>query len=275
LVIAVVLAAAIGFVAGRSERAEPKRKGLPVSVKRQKLPGPAEKQALLLPSIQKKFPSPRIAIVMDDFGYNAAEMNSFFGIGEPITLSILPDQSYSVKIASMAHSKGYEVILHLPLEPKSADVKEEPDTIRSSMSDGEISSRLKKELASVPYLSGISNHMGSKATEDKRVMSIIMAELKRQGIFFFDSLTSENSVCREAARAAGVKYARRDIFLDIPNDPATIEKRILGMRKVAFNKGSATAIGHYRHNTIAALKKYMPAMAAEGVKFVFISDFEK
>jgi polysaccharide deacetylase 2 family uncharacterized protein YibQ len=47
------------------------------------------------------------------------------------------------------------------------------------------------------------------------------------------------------------------------------------LRRLAFRKGSATAICHDKHNTVTALAKFMPAMAEEGVKFVYISEFEK
>jgi polysaccharide deacetylase 2 family uncharacterized protein YibQ len=274
---AIILAVCVGFMIGRFSVVAPKHKGRAVSAgKKQVLPAPAARvKPTGLPQVAKNAARPRVAIVMDDFGYSTGDMEAFFGIGEPITLSILPNQPYSSKIANRAHSKGYECILHLPLEPKRTDVQEEPDTIRSSMNDEEIRSRLKDEIESVPHIKGVSNHMGSRGTEDERVMSVIMEELKKRRMFFFDSLTSDKSICRETARRSGVRYARRDIFLDIPNDPAYIEKKIMEMRKMAFSEGSAIAVGHYRRNTIAALKKYLPAMAAEGIKFVYISEFEK
>lgn len=276
MALAVILAMAVGFMLGRSRPVKPEKKErhAPVVKKAERRPV-AQKKVAALPAITKKVSNPRIAIVLDDFGYNTADMEDFFDIGEPITLSVLPNLPYSSKTAEMAHSRGYEVILHLPLEPKGSGVQEEPSTIRSSMTDQEILAILKKELDGIPYIKGVSNHMGSKCTEDVRVMSVIMAELKKRGLFFFDSLTSEKSVCREAARKAGVLYARRDIFLDIPNDPPYIDKKMMEMRKMAFSRGTAIAVGHYRRNTIAALKRFLPLMADEGVRFVYISELER
>jgi len=271
----------IGFIIGRSDfRRAPAYKYAPavkkivpkVAVKK-KIPAAAVSMAL--PEISKKFKKPRVAIVMDDFGYNNNDMDDFFAAGYPITLSILPDQRYSAKIAEEAHSRGYEVILHLPMEASKNDVKEEPGTIRSSMSDSEIVSLLKSEIASTPYIDGVSNHMGSKATEDKRVMSIVAGELKKNKMYFFDSLTSGRTVAREASEAAGIRYGRRDIFLDLPNDPAYIEKQLLALRKIAFAKGAAIAVCHDRHNTIFILKKMMPIMADDGIEFVFLSELVK
>ena len=269
---AIAAALVVGFMLGRSGTA-PKYKR-PVPIQKTTTYAPLVKKSLL-PNITKKFTSPKIAIVIDDFGYNTNNLEKFLNIGEPITLSILPNQPYTAKVAEVAHSRGYETILHLPLEPKDGSIKGEPGTIKSSMSDSQIISGLKEELGSVPYIDGVSNHMGSKGTEENHLMSVIFGELKKRNFFFFDSLTSANSVCRDAARSSGIKYARRDVFLDIPSDPATIEKRILETRRLAFRKGFAVAVGHDKHNTVTALQKLMPAIAAEGVNFVFISELEK
>jgi len=269
---AIVAALAVGFMLGRSVSAPRYKRPVPIKKTIAQI-SPIKKS--LLPNITKKFANPKIAIVIDDFGYNLNNLEKFLNIGEPITLSILPNQPYSEKVAETAHSRGYETILHLPLEPKDGSVKEEPGTIKSSMSDSRITESLKEELASVPFIDGVSNHMGSKGTEEKHLMSIIFGELKKSNFFFFDSLTSANSICRDTARSAGIKYARRDVFLDIPSDPAAIEKRILETRRLAYRKGFAIAVGHDKHNTVTALQKLMPQMADEGVKFVYISEFEK
>ena len=282
LLIAFMILAAfiIGFMFGRSEfRRAPSykyvtevKKIVPKAVKKK---APTAIVSPVLPEVLKKNKNPKVAIVMDDFGYNTNDMGEFFSAGHPITLSILPNQPYSAKIAEEAHSHGYEAILHLPMEASVKDVKEEPSTIKTSMSDAEIASRLKEEIAAVPYIDGVSNHMGSKATEDKRVMSAVARELKKKGMYFFDSLTSKRSVAREASKEAGIRYGRRDIFLDIPNDPIYIEKQILELRRMAFARGTVIAICHDRHNTISILKRMMPSMADDGIEFVFLSELVK
>lgn len=269
---AIAAALAVGFMLGRTTPA-PKYKR-PVPVKKAAAPVYEAKKPAL-PRITKKFANPKIAIVIDDFGYNTNNLEKFLGIGEPITLSILPNQRYSPQAAKTAHSRGYEAILHLPLEPKDGSVREEPGTIKPSMSDSQVISRLKESFDSVPYVDGVSNHMGSKGTEDSRLMSVIFGELKKRKVFFLDSLTSPGSVCRDAAGSSGIRYARRDVFLDIPDNPADIEKKILETRRLAFRKGCAIAVGHDKHNTMTALEKFMPMMADEGVEFVYISDLAK
>lgn len=257
----------LGFLAGRrAERPAPKKYAAAPVVKKRKAD---------LPDVVKKFKTPKVAVVMDDFGYNVNNLDTLFDIKEPVTLSILPDLRYSSEISRLARLRGYEVILHLPLESHRKDVREEADTIRSGMSEKDVIVRLEKEIASVPGISGVSNHMGSKATEDKELMAVIFRQLKKRRLYFFDSLTSEKSVCREMSAACGIRFARRDVFLDNSNNPDDIKKQLLELRELAFKRGRAIAICHDRKNTITVLSRMMPAMTDDGIRFVSLSEMEK
>ncbi len=224
------------------------------------------------PAVAKTVSNPRVAIVIDDFGYNLNNLDALLDIKQPVTLSVLPNQRYSGEVARRAESRGYEVILHLPLEPHRKDVVEEADTIRPGMEDNDIASRIAREIASVPGVDGVSNHMGSKATEDKALMAVVLKNIKARKLYFFDSLTSERSVCGDVAGALGLKYGRRDIFLDNSNDIPFIEGQLNELERLAFARGKAIAICHDRKNTIAALSKVMPRMAKEGITFVYLSE---
>jgi polysaccharide deacetylase 2 family uncharacterized protein YibQ len=225
-----------------------------------------------LPAVQKKYANPKVAIVIDDFGYSMKWMDELFAPRLPVTLSILPNLRYSRRIAQLAHSKGCEVILHLPMEATDKTVPEELDTIKTGMDEKKVASMLDQEISQIPYLKGVSNHQGSKATEDNATMSVVIGELKKKGLYFFDSFCTSKSVCREAARAAGVPYARRDMFLDDVNTPESVEKELLSLRKLAFRKGKAIAVCHDRKVTIAVLSKMMPLLADDGIVFVYLSE---
>lgn len=224
------------------------------------------------PAAARPGKGPKVAIVLDDFGYNKNNLDALFGIDQPVTLSVLPNQRFSADVARTAESKGYEVILHLPLEPHSKDIGQEADTIRTGMGEKDVASRLRKDLDSVPGIDGVSNHMGSKATEDRKLMALVLKHVKAHNLFFFDSLTSERSVCAQVARDVGVQYGRRDIFLDNSNDEAAIEAQMRQVRDMAFARGTAIAIGHDRKNTVAVLSRMMPEMAREGIRFVYLSE---
>lgn len=236
---------------------------------------PIKKSQVTRPAKAQRAQGPRIAIVMDDFGYNMNNLDNLFNIGEPVTLSILPDLAYSRRIAESASAHGYETILHLPLESHNKGVREEVDTIRSGMTKEEVLARLQKEIGSVSGCSGVSNHMGSKSTEDTALMTLIFGYLKRDNLYFFDSLTSQKSVCRNVAAATGLRYARRDVFLDNSNNSDYIKKQLQETKRIAVKRGRAIAVCHDRKNTVAVLAEVAPEMKREGIRFVKLSELVK
>ncbi|MCX5677780.1 MAG: divergent polysaccharide deacetylase family protein [Candidatus Omnitrophica bacterium] len=228
-----------------------------------------------IPVTEKVYAKPKVAIVVDDFGYSKNNLDAFLGLKQPITLSILPEQRYTREVALQARAHGFETILHLPLEPGRDDVGQEVDTIKTNMGEKEIALILKKEIALVPGIDGVSNHMGSKATADRATMTSIIKHLKSESLYYFDSLTSSKSVCVDVARSLGVKCAKRDLFLDNSNNTAAIEKQLADLEALAFKRGEAIAICHDRKNTAAVLIKELPRMAKDGIEFVRLSELVK
>jgi len=220
---------------------------------------------------------PKVAIVLDDFGYSYRNVNAIFDIKQPVTFSILPDHPYSKKIAERIYEKSYEAILHLPLEAieSEMDITPEAGTIKVGMKESEILDRLTKALADVPHVKGVSNHQGSKATEYGPIMRIIFTELKKRHLFFLDSLVTNKSACRSAARQAGIGFGRRNVFLDNEGDFEYIQGQMEQLIRKAKKTGSAIGIGHDRPSTVFALSKLMPEASKEGVEFVFLSNIIK
>lgn len=232
------------------------------------------KKVLLKP---KPPPRAKVAIIIDDWGYNLHCVSLLRQINIPLTISILPNLKYSTKIAEIAKGLNQEVILHLPLEPekRGRNIGLEEDTITSKMSDEEISEIIRRALDSVPYASGVSNHMGSRAMKDKRIISVIFAELKKQNLFFLDNLVTDESVAREPARRMQIRIASRDVFLDNLDNAEYIRGQVRELSEFAKISGEAVGIGHARPKTLEVLKEEAAIMGAEGIEFVFISELIK
>lgn len=216
----------------------------------------------------------KIAVVIDDWGYNLHNLALIGKIKYPLTISVLPGLAYSRGVAEELHKRGFEIILHLPLQPKEK-LRLEKNTIITSMDETAIKNILKQDLTHIKYASGVSNHMGSMVTEDSRTMEIILKELKKRNLYFLDSLVSSDSVCFDLAKDLRLGFAKRDVFLDNTEDPEYIRGQIhkLKTRCVAF--GQAIGIGHDRKVTLEVLKEAMPVLEKEGYEFVFVSDLVK
>lgn len=231
-----------------------------------------------LPPVTKVPPpvkaKPKVAIVLDDWGYNIKNLNAVLEIDKPMNLSILPGLPYSALVANKAREHNFEVILHMPMEPK-AKMRLESSTLYTTMSDDEIRSNLAKALESVPYAKGISNHEGSKATRDRRLMKTVFVELKKDNLFFLDSLVTNDSACESLAGDMKIKFAKRSIFLDNESNPAYIRKQFEKLIDLAVKNGEAVGIGHDRPNTIAVLKEVIPRFEEKGIGLTYVSELAK
>jgi polysaccharide deacetylase 2 family uncharacterized protein YibQ len=223
----------------------------------------------------------RIAIVLDDWGNNSSHLVELYKIREPITLAVMPQLPYSAVVAREARKNRYEVILHVPIE-SYGNKSPEPATLYCSMTPEQIQEKLSALLDDVPGISGVNNHQGSRGTEDLVMMDVVMKELHSRHLFFLDSLTTSRSVCSGVAASVGVKFAKRDVFLDLPPGRLTDEQVREHVRKQleilylrAVNKGSAVGIGHDRKTTLEVLQEVMPRMRKQGIRFVFLSELER
>lgn len=213
----------------------------------------------------------RIAIVLDDWGYNLNNLPRIAEIKYPLTASVLPNIAYTRKVAEELYARGLEVILHLPMEPVER-LSLEKNTIKTSMDKTQILNILDNDLASVAYADGVSNHMGSKATCDLKTMEVIFEELKNRHLYFLDSFVTAKSVCAGLARRIGLRIFKRDVFLDNVEERAYIRKQIYKLKNKARIRGFAIGIGHDRKVTLEVLSEVMPQLEKEGYKFVFVSE---
>lgn len=218
-----------------------------------------------------KPPLPRIAIVIDDMGISHRRSKDISSLQYPLTASFL---TYATDLASqMADSaaSGQEIMAHLPMEPL-VSMNVSPDVLTVKMSKEQIYAGITKMLDKFPAIKGVNNHMGSRFTEDEERLSVVMAELKKRGLFFLDSKTTPRSKGLEAAQNAGVKYVARNVFLDNKDDFDYVTAQLEQTVNLARQNGYAIAIGHPKAQTFSALKAWLPKLAERGVELVHLSE---
>jgi len=207
-----------------------------------------------LPEVEKTPDAlPKVSIIIDDLGPNKKMAMEVLVINAPLTLSILPQEVYSAWIAEEGFNLGREIIVHVPMEA-TRHLKLGIGGLYTWMTDEEIAGMLDKDIRSIPHVVGISSHMGSAFTADQRVMNAVIAELKKQGLYFLDSVTSPDTLGYRTALEKGLKAYRRDVFLDDSNDPKDIAFQWDRLVAIAKNNGYALAQGHPRKNTIEFLE---------------------
>jgi uncharacterized protein len=214
----------------------------------------------------------RLAIILDDLGTDRAAASAIFALPYALTISVLPNRPHSVDIAEEAHQRGYQVMLHLPME-SVANERPEPQELRRGMSAKEVLGLVNQFLQAVPHVAGVNNHQGSQSTADPALMNELMPVLREHQLFYIDSRTTAATVAYDAARGAGVRSAFRNVpFLDDVAETAAVRKQLQLALLGAKEKGDAVAIGHPHPATLAALKEVLPQAKAQGVQLVFASD---
>ncbi|MFO7707611.1 MAG: divergent polysaccharide deacetylase family protein [Desulfobacterales bacterium] len=211
-----------------------------------------------LPPLKKR---PRLAIIIDDLGYDRQLAEKLIGLNAPLTVAILPNSPHQVAIARLAHERGLEVMLHLPMEPvEYPEINPGPGALLASMGPDDLLLTLEKNLKAVPHTQGVNNHMGSRLTASSEPMYQVFSVLKRHGLYFVDSRTTDESVCRPSARLFQLPFAQRDVFLDHAHDLTSIRKQLRELVRVAQRKGEAVGIAHPHPNTYQVLREELPAL---------------
>ncbi len=213
----------------------------------------------------------RLAIIIDDMGYDRASADAVFALQYPLTLSVLPGLPHSADVDEEAKRRGYQVLLHLPMA-STGNSKPEAIEIHPGMSAEEVSQTVAQMLATVPDAIGVNNHQGSEATADPNLMAELMPVLREYKLFFVDSRTTTATVAYDTAQRMGVPAAYRNVpFLDDAADAGSIRRQLALAIRDARRQGAAIAIGHPHPVTLQVLQEILPQLGSQGVTLVFVS----
>lgn len=219
-----------------------------------------------------KSAAPRLAIILDDLGYDRAAADSLFALPFPLTISVLPHLPLSTEIAEEASRRGDQVLLHLPMQSDAPGARTEEVELRVGMNAAQVDAALAGMLQTVPLAAGVNNHQGSRATSDPALMAELMPALRQRNLFFIDSRTTASTVAYDAAIRAGVPAASRKVFLDDTQTPEAILGQLDLAARDALRDGSAIAIAHPHPVTIAVLSRAVPRLEARGIELVYAAD---
>jgi polysaccharide deacetylase 2 family uncharacterized protein YibQ len=212
----------------------------------------------------------RLAIIIDDIGYNQSQGERAARLNGAFTLSILPFTPHGISLAQLAHSNGKELMLHLPMSTINNMLVGKGGLV-SGMEKAEFLTTVRQDLNSLPYIQGVNNHMGSRLTQEIEPMQWLMEELRPRGLYFVDSRTSAQTKALDVARNYQVASLKRDVFLDDLNDTKAIEYQLNRAIHFAQLRGLAVAIGHPYSATLSVLERVQPLLIDQGITLVYVS----
>jgi len=215
----------------------------------------------------------RVAIIIDDLGYQLDVGRRAIALPGPVTFAVLPGAPRATTLARWAHESGKEVLLHLPLQANSDDKDDEPIRIDLDMNREAVVATFEVALNSVPHVIGVNGHRGSLLTRHPGHMQWLMEEIRARGdLFFVDSYTTVESVAMQIAAETGVSAVKRDVFLDPDRSPQTVARQFERMKLLAKKRGFVVAIGHPYKSTLALLERELPKLGEQGIELVPVSE---
>jgi polysaccharide deacetylase 2 family uncharacterized protein YibQ len=209
-----------------------------------------------------------IVLILDDVGFDHQPLAAAMTIDPNVNFAVLPNGMRSTEFASTLHARGFELLCHLPMEPEGFPrISPGDGAVLTSMSDAQIAAATRTNIETIRFARGVNNHMGSRATADRRVMTDVLGALPK-GMYFIDSKTTGNSIAAALARTMRVKTASRNVFLDDVQDVAAIRRQLTALAQTASSRGVSVGIGHMYPSTIQVLTEDAPKLRAEGFRFV-------
>lgn len=209
---------------------------------------------------------PKIAIIVDDLGMDKYYVDRFAEISPDLTFAVLPNLPNSNYAADVAKSKGIDLLLHLPMEPKTVSGYNADDAGEGVLFVGQTKENILKSLESnlnaMPYAKGVNNHMGSKFTENRELMELVLRDLKDRGLFFVDSFTTAHSQGYQVAREIGMQTAKRDYFLDDrKKGKEYVAEQLRKLVEKSEKEGVAIGICHPYPQTVEVFTKELPSLS--------------
>jgi polysaccharide deacetylase 2 family uncharacterized protein YibQ len=213
-----------------------------------------------------------LVLILDDVGFDHQPLASAMSIDPNVNFAILPNGEHAQEAARTLHGRGFELLCHLPMQPLGYPRQSPgPHAILTSMSDAEIAATTRANIAAIPNIRGVNNHMGSAATSDRRVMTTVLGALPK-GLYFIDSKTAGSSIAGQVAHELDIRTASRNVFLDDVQSEGAVRRQLEQLADTASARGIAVGIGHMYPVTMKVLGEEAPRLRAQGFRFIRASD---
>lgn len=222
------------------------------------------------PKVYKKIlesQKPKVVIIIDDIA-NTKQIEAIKSVGLKLTPSIFP-QNNATMLESMANLDFFMV--HLPLE--AIAYTDEMDTIKLNDSKEIIEQKIANIKHNMPQTRYINNHTGSKFTESKANMEMLLSVLDKYNINFVDSRTTPNTALNDIAKEQNRLILYRDIFIDNKLDSTSLQTQIKEGVKIAKDRGYAILIAHPHKETLLALKNAKSTILKE-VDVIYLDELD-
>lgn len=209
---------------------------------------------------------PKVAVFIGGLGLDpATTRRAIETLPAEVTLSFAITADDLQGWINLARSYGHEVMLEVPMEPKTYPQDDPgPQTLLAAAKPEETLRRLDTILAKGAGYFGISNYMGSKFVTSTGAMETLAAGLRRRGLAFVDDGIA-------IQKGGGIPRASADRILDDQPGGDAIARKLAEVEEQAGKRGSALGSGFAYPSTIAEVAKWANGLSARGYQLAPVS----
>lgn len=215
--------------------------------------------------------APRIAIVIGGMGLNAQATDSAIAsLPAAVTLAFAPYGRNLAELAAKAREKGHETIIQTPMEGFGGSAEEPgPHVLRTGAGAGETLNRLHWHMSRFPGYVGVAGYLGARFTADADAFGIVMRDISKRGLFYFDDASSPRSLSASLAAASGAPLVRADVTIE--SNPAAIDATLAQLEKIARERGFAVGFGAGLPLVIDKAGRFAQRLEGRGVMLTPVS----
>ncbi len=207
-----------------------------------------------------------IAVVVDDVGGADTYLADYLALPVPVAFAVMPMAANAPRDDTTVSAAGRPVLLHIPL-PIAADLQP-AGGIAIDATGADARTYVASARARVPHAVGANNHQGSLGTSTLSLVQVVLPALHEQGLWFLDSVTSQQTVAYATALSLGMPSRINNVFLDNDDSDAAARTQLLALARIAARSGSAIGICHVtRPYQLHALQQLVGALQQHGYRF--------
>jgi uncharacterized protein len=220
---------------------------------------------------------PAIALIIDDMGNQQRQGLRVIALPGPVACAFLPYGAFTDTLARQAHTSHKEVMLHLPMQAvEQAHGPQQQGMLTLDMTRQQFLAEFRGDIDTVPYVSGLNNHMGSLLTRHPGSMAWLMQAIGGHGdLFFVDSRTTSATVAEQLATEYGIPNTSRKVFLDNIAEPAAVRAQFRQLLADARRDGTALGIGHPHPATLQVLAEELAHLYEQGIQLLPVASLIK
>ncbi|MBS0236745.1 MAG: divergent polysaccharide deacetylase family protein [Proteobacteria bacterium] len=219
---------------------------------------------------------PSIAIVVSNVGLSKEAVDDALQLPKIVSLGIMPYSSDVGELVSNATSKGFEVLLNLPMQPPNYPMNDPgPYALLSNLSIAENIQRMESVLNKSGQVIGVYSPEEETFTNTASNIAPVMAELKKRNLIFVYSGGVNDDLLRKANQEIVGKTMIVNVRLDAEVDAAKIKENFKKLEGIARAHGYAIGLMHAYPLTIQLLNQWLADSDKSDVVLVPLSKLLK